>query len=301
MLGANAPTESRCQAQHCVCRPVVLRVQPEHVYVQVAIGDVAEDHAARLGGSRGDRPSHPVLELGEARQGKRDIQLMRHALGVDRFRMTFPIGPQAFALGPVGGDRARKEAARGVQGAHKLGQRVAARSAFEQEVRRERLCKRQRQTSVFADEVDAIGKEDLSGLQRWCIATYRRNDRESRIDAIDREQRDGTLAELRHQPEPRSRNNGQRPFASGQQAGQVVAGVVLREAWHAAEDRAFGRHRLDAADLRAHRAVTHHPDAAGVRGDHAADGRAIPRGEVHAEVPAGRTHVLLEVAKGNPG
>ena len=51
-----------------------------------------------------------------------------------------------------------------------------------------------------------------------------------------------------------------------------------------ADDRAVGEHRLGAEQLRAHRAVAQHADAAGVRRDQAADGGAVARGQVDAEV-----------------
>ena len=79
----------------------------------------------------------------------------------------------------------------------------------------------------------------------------------------------------------------ERALAAAQQAGEVVARVVLDQPAEVGDDLAGAEHGLHAEQLPAGGAVSQHPEAAGVGGDRAADGGAVARGEVDAVAPAG--------------
>ena len=69
------------------------------------------------------------------------------------------------------------------------------------------------------------------------------------------------------------RHYAERPFATGDDLGQVVADVVLDEPRQAARDGAVCEHDFDSAEAGAHRAVPDDVDTTGVGGDHAAERR----------------------------
>ena len=79
----------------------------------------------------------------------------------------------------------------------------------------------------------------------------------------------------------------------------VVAGVVLGQPGQVGHDRAVGQHRLDAAQLGAHRPVAQHPQPARVAGDRPADGGAVPARDADAQVQAGWASATR--AQGDPG
>ena len=72
------------------------------------------------------------------------------------------------------------------------------------------------------------------------------------------------------------------PSLPVKQRREVVPGVVARQPGEVRHQCAGPEHRFDADDLRAGIAVAHHPSTAGVRGDGAADRRAVAAGEVDA-------------------
>ena len=59
------------------------------------------------------------------------------------------------------------------------------------------------------------------------------------------------------------------------------------------------QHHLEPHHLRAHASVAQHADAARIGGDHAADGRAVARGEVDAELEAGASRMGLQRSEAN--
>ena len=85
------------------------------------------------------------------------------------------------------------------------------------------------------------------------------------------------------------------------QVTDVVSGAVLGKAIQPGDDPAVDQYRLDARDLLAHASVPKHPDPAGVGGDHATDGGRVARGQVDAEVQAGRPRVRGQCGQCHPG
>ena len=113
-----------------------------------------------------------------------------------------------------------------------------------------------------------------------------------------RGQHDDAVGRSGHEAQARRRHDAERALAADQQPGEVVAGVVLHQPVEVAHHGAVAQHRLDAEHLGAHGAVAQHADAAGVGGHHAADRRAVPRGEVDAERPAGGVGVGVQRGEG---
>ena len=107
MLGAHAPSELEHERQHRVVDGLVLRRGPEHVDVQVSVADVAVDDRPRIGRHGCDRGGCALDQLRVARRGHRDVQLVRHALGVDDLGVALSELPQPFPLVGDGGDRHR--------------------------------------------------------------------------------------------------------------------------------------------------------------------------------------------------
>ena len=97
----------------------------------------------------------------------------------------------------------------------------------------------------------------------------------------------GALRQRWHEAQADARDHRQGPLRAGQQAAEVVAGVVLRHPRQPSHDRAVGQDRLEAEQLAAHRPMAKDVGAAGVGGDHPADRGRVPRAEIHAHVPAG--------------
>ena len=72
------------------------------------------------------------------------------------------------------------------------------------------------------------------------------------------QERDDTVREPGHEPEPGRGDDGERSLAPAEQAREVVTGVVLLEPVEAADHPAVGEHRLDAEQLAAGRSVAQH-------------------------------------------
>ena len=100
------------------------------------------------------------------------------------------------------------------------------------------------------------------------------------------EPRDGGhgVAGAGHQLQPRRGDNGQGALGAGQHRRIVVTGVVLDQPGQVRQHGAVGEHRLDAAQLGAHRPVAQHAQPARVGGHGAADGRGGPAGDDNAQV-----------------
>ena len=107
----------------------------------------------------------------------------------------------------------------------------------------------------------------------------------SAASAAARPATDDRLGHRGDQPEPHRGHDGERALAPGQEAGQVVAGVVLHQAVEVAHDAAVGQHGLDAQHLGRMRAPPHDVEPAGVGGHHPADGGRVAGAEVDAEGP----------------
>ena len=82
---------------------------------------------------------------------------------------------------------------------------------------------------------------------------------------------------------PHFGDDAERPFAADDDAGQVVAGIVLGRA-AGVDDAAVGQHQLDAEDVVDRDAVLERVRAAGVGGDVAADGAGPLARRVGGEV-----------------
>lgn len=126
-----------------------------------------------------------------------------------------------------------------------------------------------------AHQLYALREERFGGLQRRQLAPDCRDHLERPGELPYTEQRHGSPLELRHEPDPHCRQDGERPFAPGQQLPEVVSGVVFHKPRHPSHDAAIGKDRLEAEHLPPHRPVANHPDAARVGRHHPADCGAV--------------------------
>ena len=124
---------------------------------------------------------------------------------------------------------------------------------------------------------------------------------DGRRDVAEAEAGRDAVVEPGHEAEPRRRDHAERALTPGQEAGQVVARVVLGETGQVGHDAAVAEDRFDPHHLRSHRAVAHDVDAAGVGGHHPADGAGVPRREVDAEGQAVPVDVLLQAGQRHAG
>ena len=146
-----------------------------------------------------------------------------------------------------------------------------------------------------------VGQHQLDGLQPG-QPLPQPGDRGHRLGHAGQAQTRGhAVLEARDQAQPRRGDHRQGPLAAGQQAGEVVAGVVLGQPGQVGHHAPVAQHRLDAGHLGPHRAVAHHMDPAGVRGDHPADRARVPRRQVDAEGQPGRVGVGLQPGQRDAG
>jgi hypothetical protein len=106
-------------------------------------------------------------------------------------------------------------------------------------------------------------------------------------EAAEPDYRGDRVPQPRHQPEPRLGDDGQGALGPGEQRRVVIAGVVLDQPGQVRYHGAVGEDGLDAAQLRAHRPVAQDSHAAGVGRHRPADRRAVPAGDLDAEIQAG--------------
>ena len=90
-------------------------------------------------------------------------------------------------------------------------------------------------------------------------------------------------------------------FAPGEKAGEVVAGVVLRQPGHVGQHGPAGQDHLDPDHVGPHVAVAQHPQPAGVGGHHPPDGGRVPGGQVDPEGEPGTRRHLVHAGQGRPG
>ena len=162
------------------------------------------------------------------------------------------------------------------------------RAHLDQQVHRAARREWRRDRGVAHDELEPVIGEQLERRQRAELATEPSGGGHRIGSAVEADHPDRSPRQTRHEPQPDPRQDRQGPLAAREQPGEVVAGVVLRHAGEAPQHGPVGEHRLEAADLPAHRSVAEDVDAAGVRRDHPADRRRVARAEVDAHLPAGR-------------
>ena len=102
------------------------------------------------------------------------------------------------------------------------------------------------------------------------------------------------LLQERSDPEPHPGDDAEGALAADEQAGEVVAGVVLCEAVEPGDHAAVGEHGLQPDNLVAHHPVAHRLRPAGVGGRHAADRRGASRPVVDQELEPDRGQEPLE-------
>ena len=98
------------------------------------------------------------------------------------------------------------------------------------------------------------------------------------------DQRGGARPWNRLETDGDASDDAQRSLGADEQVFQVVAGAGLQHAGEVGKDSSVGQHRLKAEHAVAHRAVAEGHDAAGIGGNHAANGGAAARGKVDAGI-----------------
>ncbi len=92
MLGANRPTAFEHQLEHRVVDPNVVGVRAEHVHVDVAVAQMAEQDRPFTAGRRDDA-GDPLEEAAELVQRHADIELVRDPDRVDRLGVALAQRP----------------------------------------------------------------------------------------------------------------------------------------------------------------------------------------------------------------
>lgn len=237
--------------------------------------------------------------MGQAADGEDDIEFVGNALGGDGFGVAFAVGPEAVAVGAVGGEEGGGWVDEGFEEGCECGCRVGGTGAFEQEVAGVGSGEWCTEPGVAQDEREAFGEEDLCGFEGGDGGTNGADDFEGCGDRGEPDEGDGPGGAVGDEAEADAGDDGEGAFAAGEKAWQVVAGVVFEEAGKAGEGRAIGEDCFESDELVAHGAIADDADAAGVGGDHASDGGGGAGGEVDPDVPAGGAHVLLEAFEGD--
>jgi len=282
VLGGDRATQRRDEGEHRVLVTAIRGRRGNDVNVHVAVGDMAERDDPRSGiGLRDDvryrgREPHPLLCR------DRDVELDRDAEEPGRLGLAFPVRPQPPSFGgglPHGGvpvaDHAREIIERG--GARGL----------EQEIRLLRGRQRRHQAGVLGKDAESGAGEELrrhesryvpDRLSRQCVEF---------TEAVEPDDRGDRVPQPRDQPEPRLGDDGQGALGAGEQRRVVVAGVVLDQPAQVRDDGAVGEDGLYPAQLRAHRPIAQDSDPARVGRHRPADGRAVPAGDLDAEIQVG--------------
>ena len=164
-----------------------------------------------------------------------------------------------------------------------------------------RLGQGPRQPGQLPDQVEPGRLQVLRRAQARELRADLRVQADRRRDAADPGEQDRRDRLGGPQPKPRRRDHGQCSLASGQQLGQVIAGVVGGQAGQPRHNGTVGEYCLDTEQLGPGGPVTDRADAAGVRGYGAADGGRVPGGQGDPVFQAGRCGVPAQLRDGHPG
>jgi hypothetical protein len=300
VLGADRAAARGGKPQHRLVDGVVVGVGAEHVDVDVAVAEVAEDDRHRTRSDTLDDRPEVLDEPRQLAQRHPDVHLVRYPGRVERLGVALAQAPQALALAALVGHDGVLDA-RPVERRHQLVGRIAVTGALEQQVRRRAARERERRAEVVEDELDALVGHELGGVQRGQGGTDPGQQRGDLGDRAKGDEGRHARGQQRHEPPADAGDDAERALAADEQRRQVVARVVFQEPRAAVDDRAVGEHRLQPRDPRADGAVADRLDAARVGRDHAADRGRVATAEIHAGVEAGGACVGLERREGDSG
>ncbi|EUA39420.1 FAD linked oxidase domain protein [Mycobacterium avium subsp. avium 2285 (R)] len=269
----------------------------QHVQVQVALADVAEQHRQRVGRVGVHQIDCGSFEFADRRQRQRHVELQRRPVHAEHLGQRLPDLPQPLPRNGIHADCRFAAERRVVQEAGEpLGLVVVGGQLHQQQ----------------PVGVDRGGHAAMLAGHRSRAAV----DQFQRSDAVHVAERApgghhgiqvGEPADRRHrvrrggvQSQVQLGDHAQRALGADEQRGQVVAGVVPAHPAAPAQQRAVGQRDLDAEHLLAHVAVPNRVQPTGIRGGHAADGRAVTGREVHAEHQVGGRRGLLHRGQRGP-
>ena len=192
------------------------------------------------------------LELGQPVERQRDVELVGDADRVDRLGVALPVAPEP-AAGRVRRWRPRTRAppartrrSRPSCSTSASTSPVALRALGEHDDGAGR-GERRREAEVVADELDPVGEADLERDER-VERPAQTASRPTAASARSSSASSTTTRSVRCGTRRRCTRvmTRERAFAPGEQPVPVVAGVVLAQRGHPADDAAVGERRLDA-------------------------------------------------------
>lgn len=301
VFGADRAAEVGDELEHGGIGAVIVGGDAEDVDVEIAIARMAEEDGPGPGMESSEAAAHLAFKGRELRAGKGDIELVGDAFGGDGLGVALPVGPEAVPTGAVGGEQDGIRVGEGGEGGGERGRGVGGAGAFDEQIAGPWGREGWREPGVAADELEAFGEEDLRGFEAGDGGPDGADDLEGGGEAGEAEEGDRAEGALGHQAEAGAGDNRERALAAGEEAREIVAGVVLEEPGQAADDGSVGEDSLDANEVVAHGAEADDADAPGVGGDHAADGGAGTGSEVDSDIPAVWTHGVLQLLEGDAG
>ena len=162
-LPPSSSTSSRMAVSHCL----VVGSGAEDVDVQVAVGDVAVDDRSSRRIDRANRLRGPFHQLGIARQRHRDVELVRHPLGIHRLGMALTQLPEPMPPGGVASrSPPRRRPERFERRCEVVGRIGLVRAHLDEQVHRAARRERRRDRRVAHDELEPVIGEQLERRQR---------------------------------------------------------------------------------------------------------------------------------------